>query len=169
GDYFKEKAIDFAWEIVTQVLGLPKERIWPTVYRDDDEAFNLWTRYVPKERIYRFGEKENFWAMGDTGPCGPCTELLYDRGEKFGKATNPVDDKDGERFLEFWNLVFMQYNRLPNGVQENLPNPSVDTGAGLERVASIIQDKPTVFETDIILGIISQIEDLCKIPYDLKD
>jgi alanyl-tRNA synthetase len=137
GDYFKKEAIQFAWEVSTQVFKLDPDRIWPTVFEKDDEAFELWTHYVPKERVTRFGEKENFWSMGDTGPCGPCSELLYDRGPKYGNFRNPQEDLPGERYLEFWNLVFMQYNRSANGVMEPLPKPSIDTGSGLERVVSL--------------------------------
>ncbi len=115
GDYFKKDAIQFAWEVSTEIFGFDPVRIWPTVYQEDDEAFELWTRYVPAERITRMGDKDNFWAMGDTGPCGPCSELLYDRGDRYGKGATPLEDASGERFLEFWNLVFMQYNRLPSG------------------------------------------------------
>jgi len=169
GDYFKEEAITFAWDVSTRVFGFPADRIWPTVFRDDDEAFNLWTRYVPKERITRFGEKENFWAMGDVGPCGPCSELLFDRGPTFGHAQNPLEDTSGERFLEFWNLVFMQFNRSPDGVMVPLPKPSIDTGAGLERVMSLIEGTDTVFETDILRGLISATEEIAKITYDVRD
>lgn len=160
GDYFKEDAIKFAWEVSTQVFNLDPQRIWPTVFRDDDEAFNLWTKYVPASRISRFGEKENFWAMGDTGPCGPCSELLYDRGYKYGTATNPLEDPSGERFLEFWNLVFMQYNRQLNGILQPLPKPSIDTGAGLERVISLKMDVDSVFETDVLSGLITKVEEI---------
>lgn len=169
GDYFKEQAIEYSWEVSTQVFGFQPDKIWPTVYTDDDEAFNIWTRYVPKERITRFGEKENFWAMGDVGPCGPCSELLYDRGERFGSATNPLQDTSGERFLEYWNLVFMQYNKKSDGKQEPLPKPSIDTGAGLERVVSLVQGVDSVYETDILLSIIHAIEEESGITYDLKD
>lgn len=168
GDYFKEQAIKQAWEVSTEVFGFDPKRIWPTVYKDDDEAFELWTKYVPAERITRFGEKENFWMMGDTGPCGPCSELLYDRGEKYGKALRPSEDASGERFLEFWNLVFMQYNRLPNGQMEKLPKPSVDTGAGLERVVDLKMGVATVFETDVLRSLIGEIEHITKISYDPK-
>ena len=101
------------------------------VFRDDDEAFEIWTQYVPAEKITRFGEKDNFWEMGDTGPCGPCSELFYDRGPEYGKAQKVSEDPENERFLEFWNLVFMQFNRTPNGQMAPLPKPSIDTGAGL--------------------------------------
>lgn len=167
GNYFKKDAIQFAWEVSTTIFGFEPSRIWPTVYIEDDEAFELWTAYVPAERITRLGEKENFWAMGDTGPCGPCSELLYDRGEHYGKGNNPLEDPSGERFLEFWNLVFMQYNRLPSGKQELLPKPSIDTGAGLERVLSLMMNVDSVFETDVLRSLISQVEDLSSIKYNV--
>lgn len=169
GDYFKADAIRFAWEVATQVFGLEPSRIWPTVFKDDQEAFELWTKHVPAEKITRFGEKDNFWAMGDTGPCGPCSELLYDRGEKYGNAKNPTEDTSGERYLEFWNLVFMQYNRTPNGVLEPLPKPSIDTGAGLERVVSLKMNVGTLFETDILRSLIAQVEQISGIAYNADD
>ncbi len=165
GDYFKEKAIQFAWEVSTEVFAFDKEKIWASVFREDDEAYELWKKYLPESRIVRMDEKSNFWAMGDTGPCGPCSELLYDRGESYSTATNPLDDDSGERFLEFWNLVFMQYNRSADGKLSALPKPSIDTGAGLERVMSLIQDKETVFETDIFLDLIHAIEKESKVSY----
>jgi alanyl-tRNA synthetase len=166
GDYFKKEAIQFAWEVATQVFGFDPERIWPTVYKDDDEAFKLWQAYVPASRITRFGEKENFWAMGETGPCGPCSELLYDRGEKYGPAKNPSEDPDGERYLEFWNLVFMQYNRDASGTLNPLPKPSIDTGAGLERVVSLKMGVDSVFETDVLRGLIGKVEEVLGVSYD---
>ncbi|MEC7838863.1 MAG: alanine--tRNA ligase [Chlamydiota bacterium] len=169
GDYFKKEAIKFAWEVSTQVFGFDPDKIWPTVYKDDDEAFELWQSYVPAEKITRFGEKDNFWSMGDTGPCGPCTELFYDRGPKYSKATCPAEDPEGHRFLEFWNLVFMQYNRTDSGELKPLPKPSVDTGAGIERVMSLIMDVDSVFETDVLLGIIKEIEKISGVKYDLND
>lgn len=169
GDYFKEQAIKFAWEVSTEVFGFDPERIWPTVFRDDDEAFEMWTKYVPASRITRFGEKENFWMMGDVGPCGPCSELLYDRGPKFGNATKPDEDISGERFLEFWNLVFMQYNRLASGEKILLPKPSIDTGAGLERVINLKMGVESVFETDTLRSIIGKIEEVFGVPYQLHD
>lgn len=165
GDYFKKDAIKFAWEVATEVFQFEPERVWPTVFREDDEAFELWTHYVPGERITRFGEKDNFWAMGDTGPCGPCSELLYDRGSHYGKARNPSEDTTGERFLEFWNLVFMQYNRSQNGVMQPLPKPSIDTGAGLERIVSLKMNVDSVFETDVLRSIIAQVENLSHKKY----
>lgn len=169
GDYFKKEAIQFAWEVATQVYELNPQRIWPTVFREDDEAFELWTKYVPAERITRFDEKDNFWSMGDVGPCGPCSELLYDRGDKYGKATKPSEDTDGERYLEFWNLVFMQYNRNPDGILEPLPKPSIDTGAGLERVVSLKMGVESLFETDILRSLIAQVEQVSGIPYSESD
>lgn len=169
GDYFKADAIKFAWEVATQVFGLDPKRIWPTVFRDDDEAFNLWTQYVPAERITRFGEKDNFWAMGDTGPCGPSSELLYDRGPAYGTATKPSEDPSGERFLEFWNLVFMQYNRQSDGTMQPLPKPSIDTGAGLERIISLKMDVDSVFETDILRALIAQVEKISGKKYQPND
>ena len=166
GDYFKKEAITFAWEVSTQVFAFPEDRIYPTVFRDDDEAFELWTAYVPASRITRFGEKENFWAMGDTGPCGPCSELLFDRGSEYGSATCPAEDASGERFLEFWNLVFMQFNRSADGHMDPLPRPSIDTGAGLERVVSLIQKKESVYETDGLRLLIAGVERISGKTYD---
>ena len=164
GDYFKEQAIKYAWEVSTNIFGFEPQHIWPTVFREDDEAFELWTRYVPAERITRMGEKDNFWAMGDTGPCGPCSELYYDRGASYGNGRNPADDPEGNRFLEFWNLVFMQYNTLPSGEREKLPKPSIDTGAGLERVISLKMGVDSVFETDLLRSIIASIEHVSGVP-----
>lgn len=169
GDYFKKDAIRFAWEVATKVFKFDPERIYPTVFREDDEAFALWQEHVPASRIYRFDEKDNFWSMGDTGPCGPCSELLYDRGPAYGTATNPHEDKTGERFLEFWNLVFMQYNRLESGELVPLPKPSVDTGAGLERVVALKMDVESVFETDVLNGLIQQIAEVSGVPYSADD
>lgn len=169
GDYFKEQAIKMAWEVSTTIFGFDPDRIWPSVFRDDDEAFALWTQYVPAERITRLGEKDNFWVMGDTGPCGPCSELYYDRGPEFGIATRLADDADGNRYLEFWNLVFMQYNTLPSGVRETLPKPSIDTGAGLERIIALKLGVDSVFETDVLRSIIARLEAVTSIPYQIHD
>ena len=166
GDYFKEEAIRFAWEVSTNVFGFEADRIWPTVFREDQEAFDIWTQYVPAERITRFGEKDNFWMMGDTGPCGPCSELLYDRGKEFGEGRKPSEDPSGERFLEFWNLVFMQYNRQTSGAKSPLPRPSIDTGAGLERVLNLKLGVSSVFETDVLRSIIAQVESTTGRVYD---
>ncbi len=163
GDYFKKEAIRFAWEFVTQVLKLPKDRLYVTVFEKDDEAAEIWEKQegVPRDRIYRFGEKDNFWAMGDTGPCGPCTEIFIDRGAKYscGKPTCKMGC-DCDRYMEFWNLVFMQYERDASGKLTPLPKPSVDTGAGLERIASILQDVETNYDTDLFQDIIGKISKL---------
>lgn len=169
GDYFKAEAIKFAWEVSTKVFDLEAERIWPTIFLDDDEAFELWCQYVPANRITRFGEKENFWAMGDVGPCGPCSELLYDRGAKYGPAGSPAEDATGERYLEFWNLVFMQYNRSSASQIDPLPKPSIDTGAGLERIMSLKMGVDNVFETDVLRSIIAEVENVSKLKYDPLD
>ncbi|MGK5593903.1 MAG: alanine--tRNA ligase [Parachlamydiaceae bacterium] len=166
GDYFKKEAIQFAWEVATNVFQFEPEKLYPTVFRDDDEAFELWMQYVPAERISRFGKKENFWEMGDVGPCGPCSELLYDRGPHYGSASRPDQDIDGERFLEFWNLVFMQYNREPGGQMNPLPKPSIDTGVGLERVMSLKLGVDSVFETDILRSLIAQVEHVSGKPFE---
>lgn len=169
GDYFKKDAIRFAWEVSTQVFGFDAERIWPTVFRDDDEAFAIWKQYVPEKRISRLDEKTNFWAMGDTGPCGPCSELLYDRGPRFGEGATPKEDVGEERFLEFWNVVFMQYNRDEEGVMHPLPRPSIDTGAGLERIISLIMDVDSVYDTDVLRGLIAKVEKVTGVPYKVED
>lgn len=170
GDYFKKEAIAFAWEVSTQVIGFDPERIWPTVFTDDDEAFELWTQYVPANRITRFGEKDNFWAMGDTGPCGPCSELYYDRGPAYGQGRSPAEDTEtGERYIEFWNLVFMQYNRAADGIMKPLPKPSIDTGAGLERVVSLKMGVDDLFQTDVLRSIIAQVENISGVAYNHAD
>ncbi|MEL7566400.1 MAG: alanine--tRNA ligase [Dehalobacterium sp.] len=162
GDYFKRDAITYAWEFLTQVVGLPKEKLYATIYLDDDEAFDLWLELtdIPKERILRLGEKDNFWAMGDTGPCGPCSEILIDRGEKYRcqAAECGIGKCDCDRWLELWNLVFMQYNRDENGVMTPLPKPSIDTGMGLERVTSVLQDVASNYDTDLLKKLINYIE-----------
>ncbi|MBN8537528.1 MAG: alanine--tRNA ligase [Deltaproteobacteria bacterium] len=153
GDYFKKEAIHFAWEYLTKDLGLDKNKLFVTVFQNDDEAADIWHHQegVPKDRIFRFGEKDNFWRMGDTGPCGPCSEIFFDRGEEFGKIKDPFKSiESGEdRIIEIWNLVFMQFFEKSPGVMEPLPKPSVDTGAGLERVVSVVQGQWNNFDTDI--------------------
>ncbi len=166
GDYFKKEAIAFAWEVSEQVFGFDLDKVWVSVYKDDDEAFALWEKHLPAARIVRFGEKENFWAMGDTGPCGPCSELLYDRGEQYGTAKNPKEDLSGERYLEFWNLVFMQFSKDASGKMEPLPKQSIDTGSGLERVVSLKMGVNSVFQTDILRDLIHQVETISSKTYD---
>jgi alanyl-tRNA synthetase len=166
GDYFKKDAIEFAWDVTCNVFGFHPEKVWVSVYKDDDEAFALWEKHLPASRIVRFGEKENFWAMGDTGPCGPCSELLYDRGEKYGPAKSPKEDLSGERYLEFWNLVFMQFSKDASGKMEPLPKQSIDTGAGLERVVSLKMGVDNVFQTDILRALIAQVEEISGKTYN---
>ena len=169
GDYFKEKAVDFGWEFLTGTLGLPPDRLWVTIHEGDaamgigpdDEARSLWQRYVPDTRIVACSTKDNFWAMGDTGPCGPCSEIVFDQGPGIGcgRPTCAVGC-DCDRYLELWNLVFMQFERSADGVLAPLPRPSIDTGAGLERIAAILQRVPSNFDTDLLRPIISMVEEL---------
>ncbi len=141
GDYFKEQAIELAWTLVTKEFGLAKDKLLVTVYVDDDHAFDLWKKIAgfPDERIIRIATSANFWQMGDTGPCGPCSEIFIDQGEALAGGPPGSPDEDGDRFLEFWNLVFMQYEQVPGGERVPLPRPSIDTGMGLERIAGILQ------------------------------
>ena len=165
GDYFKEGAIDFAWDLLTNGYGLPADKLWASVYLDDDDAYDLWYKTVglPEDRIVRLGEEDNFWSMGDTGPCGPCSEILIDRGEQFGCGRPECTAGcECDRYLEIWNLVFMQFNRDESGKMTPLPKPSIDTGLGLERIVSIIQDVPTNYDTDLIRPIIEKAEDLAE-------
>ena len=168
GDYFKEEAIQMAWEFLTVDLGLPKEKLWVSVFEDDDEAFSLWEKIddLPKGRIVRLGEADNFWAMGDTGPCGPCSEIHIDQGPEAGCGS--PDCKMGcecDRYLELWNLVFMQFYRDETGKMTPLPKPSIDTGMGLERVAAVVQGKLTNYDSDLFTPIINSIAVLCGKPY----
>jgi len=170
GDYFKADAIEFAWDLVTREYGLPKDKLYITVFREDDDAEELWQRVagVPKSRIFRLDEKDNFWQMGDTGPCGPCSEIHYDLGPEAAEPGReheefPLDG--GGRFVEIWNLVFMQFNQLSVGNRIPLPRPSIDTGMGLERVAAILQGKLTNYETDLIFPIVERAGELCNVAY----
>jgi alanyl-tRNA synthetase len=162
GDYFKDDAIRFAWDLVTdreKGYGLDPARLWATVYSEDDEAAKLWERHLPASRILRFGEKENFWAMGETGPCGPCSELHYYRGADLAANTAERVNGPGDETLEIWNLVFMQFERDASGKLTPLPRPSVDTGAGLERLAAILQGVNNNFDTDLFAGILARIQE----------
>ena len=156
GDYFKEEAIAFAWELVTERYGFDPKRLWATVYTDDDEAAKLWQRYLPAGRILRFGEKDNFWSMGDTGPCGPCSELHVDQGPNVPGDETP--NGRGDRVMEIWNLVFMQLERDAEGRTTPLPKPSVDTGAGLERITALLTGKNNNFDTDLFAPLVRRIE-----------
>lgn len=156
GDYFKRDAIHYAWEFLTVDLGLPKEKLWVTVFRDDDEAADIWVNEigVAADRVTRLGEKSNFWAMGDTGPCGPCTEIFYDHGEEVAGGPPGSPDEDGDRYIEIWNLVFMQFDRQPDGTLVPLPKPSVDTGMGLERLAAVLQHVHSNYEIDLFQNLL---------------
>ena len=165
GDYFKKEAIAYGWEFVTEVLKLPKDRLYVSVHIDDDEAYELWQEHIEKERIYKFGDKDNFWQMGDTGPCGPCSEIFYDQGSEHFNSDEDYMGGDGDRFLEIWNLVFMQYERSADGTLTPLPKPSIDTGMGLERVSAIKEGKFSNFDSSLFMPLINEIEKLCKKSY----
>ena len=165
GDYFKGPACDFSWELLTKHYRLAPERLWITVFRDDDEAFRIWEERigVPRARIQRLGEKDNFWQMGDTGPCGPCSEIHYDRGPEFG----PAEFVDGnQRFVEIWNLVFMQYSRDKSGALQPLPAPAIDTGMGMERLAAVLQGVSSNYRTDLFAPIIERAAELAAADRD---
>ncbi len=158
GDYFKREAIHFAWNFVTGTLGIPKERLWTTVYKEDDEAARIWTEeiHIDPTRCTRMGESSNFWSMGETGPCGPCSEIFYDHGPDVPGGPPGSPDEDGDRFVEIWNLVFMQYDRSADGVLVALPKPSVDTGMGLERVAAVMQGVHSNYDIDLFKALIGE-------------
>ncbi len=163
GDYFKERAIVFAWDLLTNGYRLPADKLYASIYLDDEDAYGLWRSAVglPDHRIVRFGEKDNFWSMGDTGPCGPCSEIIIDRGEAYGcRRPECAVGCDCDRFLEIWNLVFMQFNRDASGSMTPLPKPSIDTGMGLERITSVVQNVNTNFDTDLIRPIIRRTEEM---------
>lgn len=172
GDYFKKEAIGYCWELLTEVFKLPKEKLWVTVYAEDDEAYDIWAKDIgfPEDRISRIGDNkgeryasDNFWAMGDTGPCGPCSEVFYDHGEHIWGGPPGTPEEDGDRFIEIWNLVFMQYNRHKDGTMEPLPKPSVDTGMGLERISAILQGVHSNYEIDTFQYLIKQTADLLEV------
>lgn len=165
GDYFKEKAIEHAWILMTEIFKLEKDKLWASVFETDDESYELWKKHLPQERIVRLGEKDNFWAMGPVGPCGPCSEILYDRGSDYGSAPSPAEDISGERYLELWNLVFMESNRAEDGSLSPLPKKCIDTGAGLERLAMILNDVDDVYDTDVLQALIKQIEVISGFKY----
>src|SRR6204780_5194113 len=152
GDYFKREAIHYAWNFVTGTLGIPKDRLWVTVYREDEEAARVWTQEIGIDptRCTRLGEGPNFWAMGDTGPCGPCSEIFYDHGPEIPGGPPGSPNEDGDRFVEIWNLVFMQFLEDPPGTRAPLPRPSIDTGMGLERCAAVLQGKHDNYDTDTL-------------------
>tara|TARA_R100000687_G_scaffold23088_2_gene19105 strand:+ start:3347 stop:5938 length:2592 start_codon:yes stop_codon:yes gene_type:complete len=156
GDYFKKQAIQYAWDFLTKELKLPAEKLWVTVFTEDDEAYDIWAKDigVPEDRISRIGEKDNFWSMGDTGPCGPCSEVFYDHGPEVWGGPPGTPEEDGDRYIEIWNLVFMQYNRQADGTFEPLPDPSIDTGMGLERISAIMQNVHSNYEIDLFQALI---------------
>ena len=166
GDYFKEEAIQLAWNFLTKELNLEKEKLWISVFREDDEAAEIWSSKIgiDPERIVRLDEEDNFWSMGDTGPCGPCSEIYYDHGEQYEGTPPGSPGDDGDRFVEIWNLVFMQFNRDAAGELTPLPKPSVDTGMGLERVAAVMQGVNSNYETDLFLNLIKASEDTIQSP-----
>lgn len=165
GDYFKEDAIAFAWEFVTKIAKLDKEKLYATVHDSDDEAFEIWLKYLPKDKIYRFGDKDNFWQMGDVGPCGPCSEIFIDQGEEHFKSSEDKMGGDGDRFLEIWNLVFMQYERGKDGSLTPLPKPSIDTGMGLERMVAVSEGKLSNYDSSLFMPLIEEVSRLCNKPY----
>jgi len=171
GDYFKSNAIPWSWELVTEVFGFDGDQLWITVHDSDDEAEQIWHDVVgvPMERIQRLGDKDNFWQAGDTGPCGPCSEIHIDRGKAFGPDGGPLNDPHGDRFLEFWNLVFMQYDQAKDGTRSPLPRPSIDTGAGLERILALRQGVDSVWETDVLFPLIEQAQSATGATYRVGD
>src|ERR1700712_2369590 len=171
GNYFKREIIPWSWELCTETFGLDGDRLWITVHDSDDEAEAIWHEHVgvPMDRIQRLGDKDNFWQMGDTGPCGPCSEIHIDRGPSFGPEGGPLHDPAGDRFMEFWNLVFMQYNQDASGARTLLPKPSIDTGLGLERMLCLLQGVDSVWETDLMQPLIDQACSLTGMSYTPGD
>jgi len=168
GDYFKEEAIAYAWEFITEVLELPVEKLWVTVHESDDEAEEIWKKHVAADRIMRLGDKDNFWQMGDTGPCGPCSEIFFDQGEEHFSGPEDYMGGDGDRFLEIWNLVFMQYERSKDGTLTPLPKPSIDTGMGLERVIAVKEGALSNYDTSLFMPMINKVEELTGKKYEYK-
>lgn len=168
GEYFKDDAIAYAWEFVTEILKLPKDKLYVTVHEKDDEAFKIWAKHIKEDRIYKFGDKDNFWAMGETGPCGPCSEIFYDQGSEYFNSDEDYMGGDGDRFLEIWNLVFMQFERDENGNMTPLPKPSIDTGMGLERVFAIKEGVFSNYDSSLFMPLIKEIENLTKQKYEYE-
>ncbi len=168
GDYFKDVAIELAWNLVTKEYGLPEEKLLVTVYSEDDQAFDLWKKIagLPESRIIRIPTSDNFWQMGDTGPCGPCSEIFFDHGDHIQGGPPGSPDEDGDRFIEIWNLVFMQFEQLEPGNRIDLPKPSIDTGMGLERIAAVLQGKHNNYDIDLMRAIIEACSDLTNVDPD---
>ncbi|MBT6136266.1 MAG: alanine--tRNA ligase, partial [Rhodospirillaceae bacterium] len=156
GDYFKENAIEYAWNLITKEYGLPKDKLLVTVYAEDDEAFDLWGKVagLPDDKIIRIPTSDNFWAMGDTGPCGPCSEIFFDHGPNIPGGPPGSPDEDGDRFIEIWNLVFMQFEQVTADERISLPRPSIDTGMGLERIAAVMQGQHDNYDVDLMRALI---------------
>jgi alanyl-tRNA synthetase len=169
GDYFKEDAIAYAWEFLTEVIQLPVDKLWVTIHENDDEAEVLWQKHINKDRILRLGDADNFWSMGDTGACGPCSEIFYDQGAENFSGEEDYLGGEGDRFLEIWNLVFMQYERNTDGEMTPLPKPSIDTGMGLERVVAIQEGKQSNYDSSLFMPIISQVQELISKEYEYKN
>ncbi|MDZ4275851.1 MAG: alanine--tRNA ligase-related protein, partial [Erythrobacter sp.] len=165
GDYFKEEAISHAWTLLTREWGLPKDKLTVTVYHTDDDAHALWKRIagLPDDRIIRISTNDNFWSMGDTGPCGPCSEIFYDHGDHIFGGPPGSPDEDGDRFVEIWNLVFMQYEQQVDGTRRDLPKPSIDTGMGIERIAAVLQGVHDNYDTDTFKALIAASENLTNV------
>lgn len=168
GEYFKKEAIAYAWEFVTEILKLPKDRLYVTVHENDDEAYEIWQKHIDKDRIYKFGDKDNFWAMGDTGPCGPCSEIFYDQGSEHFNSDEDYMGGDGDRFLEIWNLVFMQFERSSDGSMSPLPKPSIDTGMGLERVTAIKEGKFSNYDSSLFMPLINEVARIANLKYEYE-
>src|SRR5882672_4274124 len=168
GDYFKERAIELAWNLVAREFGLPRDRLLVTVYAEDEEAARLWAKIakLPEERIIRIATSDNFWAMGDTGPCGPCSEIFYDHGPAIPGGPPGSPDADGDRFIEIWNLVFMQFEQVSREQRVALPRPSIDTGMGLERIAAVLQGKHDNYDIDLMRHLIEASAEATKSPPD---
>jgi len=165
GDYFKEDAISYAWEFITDVLELNVNKLWVTVHESDDEAFEIWQKHINKDKILILGDKDNFWQMGDTGPCGPSSEIFYDQGEEFFSTSEDYLGGNGDRFLEIWNLVFMQYERNIKGKLSPLPKPSIDTGMGLERVIAIKEGVKSNYDSSLFMPLINKVVSMINKPY----
>ena len=170
GDYFKEKAIYFAWDLLTKDFSIPKDKLLVTVFSDDRESFDLWRKIagLPESKIIKISTSDNFWSMGETGPCGPCSEIFYDHGDHLKGGLPGTKDEDGDRFIEIWNLVFMQYEQVSKDKRINLPKPSVDTGMGLERIAALLQGSHDNYETDHFKKIIGSASEITKVKSDAE-
>ncbi|MGE0861715.1 MAG: alanine--tRNA ligase, partial [Gammaproteobacteria bacterium] len=169
GEYFKREAIEFAWQLLTGRFGIPADKLWVTVFESDDEAASIWLDHigVSPERLSRCGEKDNFWMMGDTGPCGPCSEIFFDHGPSIAGGPPGSPDADGDRYIEIWNLVFMQFERMASGEQKRIPKPSVDTGMGLERIAAVLQGEHDNYDIDLFKALIKAVRE--HVPGEVRE